>query len=224
VITHSGGGFVPSEKMAHDFTLEDIAHHLSMVNRWGGATTRYYSVLDHCLIMYKLLDIDSPVHLRLGVLLHDAHEFILHDIPSTWKNVGIADFGRVYKDLIDYVQDRIERRLGVGDCPSSYKRLGKDVGYYDKLMLFVEAECFLTLKAQKEFELVYADWIRQYNGDVDQLLIKKGKRITRRHMLVKRFIGNWFLRRRFILCVKQEIKYQWPKMHPLKIEIGPLRG
>ncbi|AXF86793.1 hypothetical protein DTO96_102549 [Ephemeroptericola cinctiostellae] len=64
-----------------DFCLEDIAHHLSHVCRFGGATWDFYSVAEHSMAVAFLL----PARLSLAGLLHDASEAFLGDMVSTVK-------------------------------------------------------------------------------------------------------------------------------------------
>ena len=71
----------------------DIATGLSRQPRFAGHTTRAYSVLQHSLACYHAVERfyaeelrrEAPAGVLLHTLLHDAHEAILGDIPSTWK-------------------------------------------------------------------------------------------------------------------------------------------
>ena len=55
--------------------IEDIAHALSNLCRFGGHTERFYSVSQHCILTMKLAESDghSP-DLQLFALMHDASE------------------------------------------------------------------------------------------------------------------------------------------------------
>jgi uncharacterized protein len=61
----------------------DIAHHLSLINRWCGASEEGISVAQHSLIVAEL--VDGPQELKLCGLLHDATEAYMQDIPSPIK-------------------------------------------------------------------------------------------------------------------------------------------
>ena len=62
--------------------IRDIAHHLSILNRFTGATKVPYSVAQHSLYVSMLV----PEHLQLHALLHDAHEAYINDISTPMKN------------------------------------------------------------------------------------------------------------------------------------------
>lgn len=82
-------------------SLTDIAVGLSRQPRFAGQGRRWFSVLDHSLFCDELArslpDSEIPylrgpfpegsrAQLRLAALLHDAHEAITADVPTTWKN------------------------------------------------------------------------------------------------------------------------------------------
>jgi hypothetical protein len=61
--------------------LEDIAHHLSLTNRYNGGTERPWSVAQHSLFMSKAV----PFQYALEALLHDAHEMVVGDNITPMK-------------------------------------------------------------------------------------------------------------------------------------------
>lgn len=62
-------------------TIEDIAHHLSMQCRFGGALPDHYSVAQHSWLCSQMV---APQY-RLAALLHDASEAYLIDLPAPIK-------------------------------------------------------------------------------------------------------------------------------------------
>jgi hypothetical protein len=64
------------DALPQDIELEDIAHHLSLMNRFVCATRVPYSVAQHSLYVSDHL----PPHLQAWGLLHDAHEHIIGDL------------------------------------------------------------------------------------------------------------------------------------------------
>lgn len=61
--------------------LEDIAHALSMINRYGGHTCYHYSVAEHSVIMSYIV----PPLFAKEALLHDAHEAFVGDMIAPLK-------------------------------------------------------------------------------------------------------------------------------------------
>lgn len=66
-----------------DICIEDIAHALSNQCRFGGHTTKFYSVAEHSI---HCADMVGPEY-ALAALMHDAGEAYLVDVPSPIKIV-----------------------------------------------------------------------------------------------------------------------------------------
>lgn len=95
--THTGRKVFPLWLKASDVCIEDIAHHLSHLCRFTGATKEFYSVAQHsvyvslqCVDGLKNADDGERNLLALCGLLHDASEAYLIDLPRPLKRH--ADF------------------------------------------------------------------------------------------------------------------------------------
>lgn len=81
VETCKGRRFYPGAPV---FDIEEIAHSLSMLCRFGGHCSKFYSVAEHSLLVARIMD-----HLDLGDpvegLLHDGTESAMADICSPVK-------------------------------------------------------------------------------------------------------------------------------------------
>lgn len=64
-----------------NFQIEDIAHALSQLCRYGGHSPRFYSVAQHSYLCARM----APVKLQMQALMHDASEAYLCDVPSPIK-------------------------------------------------------------------------------------------------------------------------------------------
>lgn len=83
IITYTGKRFYPLDPRSADFDIRDIAHALSLINRFTGHTRYPYSVAQHCIAVSYLLD-DDP-QLALSGLLHDASEAYVNDLSRPLK-------------------------------------------------------------------------------------------------------------------------------------------
>ncbi len=81
--TFSGIAFNLLDPQPEMFLIDDIAHSLSLINRFNGAALFPYSVAQHSLYVAKLL----PQELKLQGLLHDAAEAYIGDMVSPLKIV-----------------------------------------------------------------------------------------------------------------------------------------
>lgn len=82
VCTFTGRKLYPLDPRVDEIAIEDIAHHLSNICRYGGAASRFYSVAEHSVIVSRYV----PPELALEGLLHDASEYVLGDMVRPLKH------------------------------------------------------------------------------------------------------------------------------------------
>ncbi|MGP9818552.1 HD domain-containing protein [Salinarimonas sp. NSM] len=131
-----------------DIELDDIAHGLARVARWNGQTRggRIFSVAQHSLLVEDVarrLAPDARDDERLGVLLHDAPEYVIGDMISPFKAV----IGDVYKEVEARLLAAIRLRFGLRAIPSQAlvkltKRADRTAAYLEATRLagFSDAE------------------------------------------------------------------------------------
>lgn len=91
--TSLGNAVNPLVLMPRDIDILDIAHHLSMLCRWVGATREFYSVAEHSIrVSYAVPQADA-----LWGLLHDAPEAYLGDFSRPLLSDPIL--GARYREL-----------------------------------------------------------------------------------------------------------------------------
>lgn len=73
--------FYPLDPMPSEVCSEDIAHALSLICRYGGHVTRFYSVAEHCVLMSHAVSAENA----LWALLHDAAEAYIGDMVRPLK-------------------------------------------------------------------------------------------------------------------------------------------
>ncbi len=79
--TYTGKLYWPTDPSPDDVCIEDIAHHLSMLCRYTGATKYFYSVAEHSVLVSHMVSRENA----LAGLLHDATEAYLNDINRPLK-------------------------------------------------------------------------------------------------------------------------------------------
>jgi hypothetical protein len=87
-----------------DVRLPDIAHALSILNRYTGHTVAPYSVAQHSVMVSHLCDPDDAV----WGLLHDASEAYLGDVARPLKSM-LPD----YRELEHHIQRTIGKHFGL---------------------------------------------------------------------------------------------------------------
>lgn len=90
VMTASGVRFTPLVPRDGDICIEDIAHALAQINRFGGHARVPYSVAQHSVHVSQICEallhgVRSPA-LPLAGLLHDASEAYLADVCTPVKS------------------------------------------------------------------------------------------------------------------------------------------
>lgn len=117
--TFLGKQFWPIDPRAADVEIEDIAHSLSMICRFGGHCLRFYSVAEHSVHIFRSV---ARVH-RLWALLHDAPESYVLDVPRPLK-----PFLTGYRDIESGVMACIAERFGlVGALPGEVKQADRRI-------------------------------------------------------------------------------------------------
>lgn len=85
IITHRGDFVDPFQPKMNTYHIRDIAHALARICRWNGHCREFYSVAQHCCRMYDAAPDSETPYLRRRVLLHDASEAYLTDLPTPIK-------------------------------------------------------------------------------------------------------------------------------------------
>jgi 5'-deoxynucleotidase YfbR-like HD superfamily hydrolase len=112
---HPSGRYVnPLAVRAADIDIRDIAHHLSHICRYTGASPVHYSVAQHCWLVSELLEQRHPhdYDLQLAGLLHDAAEYLFNDLASPVKSAPQMAW---YRELERETARLILRTFGLDD-------------------------------------------------------------------------------------------------------------
>lgn len=83
--------------------IQDIAHALSNICRFGGHTKEFYSVAQHCCLVSYL----APAQLRLEALMHDATEAYLSDLIKPLKII-LSHMPHDHTDGYAHMEEKFE--------------------------------------------------------------------------------------------------------------------
>lgn len=119
-----------------EITLEDIAHHLTKICRYGGALPLgvHYSVANHSLTLTRYARaMGMSEDVQRALLMHDASEAYLGDIVSGLKQL-LPD----YKEIENRVESLIRRKYKI-----TYNwKIETHVKYLDTCIVVDEAKAF----------------------------------------------------------------------------------
>lgn len=105
VRTHSGKMIDVLNPDPALITIDDIAHALAHIPRFGGHLDKPYSVAQHCIAVCHHKSV--PLKDKLGALMHDASEYLLLDMPAPIKK-HLPD----YKAMEAKLTEVIEKKYG----------------------------------------------------------------------------------------------------------------
>ena len=147
--TYTGRRFWPRCPRAEDVCIEDVAHHLSMLCRFSGATRTFYSVAEHCVRVSLECD---PADALAG-LLHDAAEAYCADIPRPIKHE--PGFDEFWRPIEDRLHAAVCAAFGIDAA------LPASVSEADDRMAVTEMR---DLHAVPRPRVTYVDWSTAYPG------------------------------------------------------------
>lgn len=115
--TFTGRAFSLLEPQPDDVTIEDIAHALSMLCRFGGHVRDFYSVAQHSVLVSIVVERFQPANraLHLAGLMHDGSEAYLIDLPRPIKRMAGFEAYKVTEQRVEWA---IRERFGLStDVP-----------------------------------------------------------------------------------------------------------
>lgn len=157
--TYTGRRVVLQAPTPDMIDIEDIAHALSIINRYTGHTRFPYSVAQHSVLMTKwgVDKMDLLPGEALAVLMHDAQEAYIGDIASPLKHL-LPD----YKEMEQEFEKVIQTKYGLP--PDKYTKL--IVSNLDVRILAKERQELMPHTGKYEWFL--PDWATPLTVDIDR--------------------------------------------------------
>jgi 5'-deoxynucleotidase YfbR-like HD superfamily hydrolase len=143
--THSGNYVNVFDINPDLITIEDIAHGLSMVCRFGGHTKEFYSVAQHS---WWVACNCSDKNMLAG-LLHDASEYILMDIPKPIKE-HLHDYIGIESNLMTVISEKFGFEFPLN---AEVKKIDREALHFEweHKVLTNQIKSFSQLESKKVF-------------------------------------------------------------------------
>ena len=171
ITTFTGRKINPLSLAGDDISIDDIAHHLALVNRFAGATREPYSVAQHSVLVSLLLEADGArPEIIIAGLLHDAAEAYLGDVTKWLKQTAEMEPFRMTEQR---AQAAIDRKFGlfahsdISVAASDAERLEE----VDRFMVRMEA----LLHLPNQGAHLFAAWPERYPAVCGADFIRMGR-------------------------------------------------
>ncbi len=138
--------------------IEDIAHSLSNICRFGGHVKHFYSVAQHSMLVAYL----APPELFLPALLHDATEAYCGDVIKPLKIIIGMNYERVESKFAALIAKKFDIDL------LDFKAIKE----FDKLALEIEHHALIAEKPDSEFCTIWKELFTIESLDPKQYCLK----------------------------------------------------
>lgn len=131
----TGGYYDVKNPRACDVKIEDIAHVLSNICRFGGHIPRYYSVAEHSVQCYRKACRESqPWDVRFACLMHDATEAYIGDVVKPLKVL----LDPIYGPIEDANERAIAEAFGIdfASTKPEWKRIDREMLIAERNAIF----------------------------------------------------------------------------------------
>lgn len=109
--------------------LEDIAHALSNMPRFGGHLPEFFSVAQHSI----MCSIAGPPRLALELLMHDASEAFLMDIPSPIKK-KLTNYKDIEHGLMTVIANKFGFKYPFDEQVKAVDEIQLEVEWYSLML------------------------------------------------------------------------------------------
>lgn len=174
-----------------EINLATIAHHLSLINRFCGATCRPYSVAEHSLLVCEIAEREFHVgcHGLFAALMHDAHEAYTTDLPTPAKSEieGWRVFEERFERLVRscfalntaayHHREAIKQADLIALATEREQLLPKGGGHWE-VLVHVQPVTWVDLMDKGRCSFTWADWRQAFTDRADALDFQRQARAT----------------------------------------------
>lgn len=131
----TGGYYDVKNPRACDVRIEDIAHVLSNICRFGGHIPRYYSVAEHLIQCYRKSRMEvQPWNVSFACLMHDATETYIGDVVKPLKVL----LDPIYGPIEDANELAIAEAFGIdfASTKPEWKRIDREMLIAERNAIF----------------------------------------------------------------------------------------
>ena len=172
ITTYTRKHFDPVNPDPELICIEDIAHALPLICRGNGQVSSFWSVGEHCILCSKeAVARGYEDRLALALLLHDASECYMSDVPRPLKQI-MDIYNKQEKHLLDVIYTKFLGSTLSEEEERQLKEIDDAVLWYDLKYLLGEGEeaekpklhveIDYTVREFKEVEQEYLELFEKY--------------------------------------------------------------
>jgi hypothetical protein len=163
ILVHSGVIFDVFNPKIEDIRIEDIAHALSNICRYGGHSPKFYSVAQHSVICSY--ESGTPQE-QFEFLMHDASEAYLMDLPRPIKR-NMPDYIKIEDKLLDLIFTKYNLTFPL---VKRVKEVDDQVLHYEYRNFFEEPDLNFEYWTPDQAKAAFADRFEELYKLVNQIL------------------------------------------------------
>lgn len=172
--------------------LATIAHHLSLINRFVGATCRPYSVAEHSLLVCEILERQYRLDCfgLFAGLMHDAHEAYTndlatpakHEVGPSWDNFE-GRFQRLVRSCFGihvaaYTHRDAIRHADLIALATEREQLLPKGGDPWEILIHVQPVTWVDLMDKGRCSFSWADWRQAFTDRANELEYQREQRAS----------------------------------------------
>lgn len=166
IYTYSGPLFDFKNPHADMIRIEDIARGLSNSAHFGGQTKQYFSIAQHCMLVYELMPTEYMEDYTMGMaaLLHDASEAYTGDMLKPLKNM-LPEFKKIEDRIMEVIFTKYDLPLETMRSIKVYDMNAQDIEF----RALMRREIFLTeMTPQESYDAFMEVFNKLINLKIDE--------------------------------------------------------